>query len=127
MSNHYHLFLQTPEPNLVAGMSWLQNTLTRRHNVRQRKWGRVFGDRYKTALVEGEQRYDYQTLMDDIHLNPVRARIVSPVAKQSVLDYPRSSAANAGQQLRRLERMKAQARIPSEPRLFIEEAEQAKT
>jgi hypothetical protein len=44
-----------------------------------------------------------------------------------VLDYPRSSAANAGQQLRRLERMKAQARIPSEPRLFIEEAEQAKT
>jgi REP element-mobilizing transposase RayT len=23
MSNHYHLFLQTPELNLVAGMSWL--------------------------------------------------------------------------------------------------------
>ena len=36
MSNHYHLFLQTPEPNLVAGMSWLQNTLTRRYNVRHR-------------------------------------------------------------------------------------------
>jgi REP element-mobilizing transposase RayT len=32
MSNHYHLFLQTPEPNLVAGMAWLQNTLTRRYN-----------------------------------------------------------------------------------------------
>ena len=30
MSNHYHLMLQTPEANLVAGMKWLQNTYTRR-------------------------------------------------------------------------------------------------
>jgi hypothetical protein len=27
MSNHYHLFLETPEASLVAGMSWLQNCL----------------------------------------------------------------------------------------------------
>jgi REP element-mobilizing transposase RayT len=26
MSNHYHLLLETPEPNLVAGMKWLQGT-----------------------------------------------------------------------------------------------------
>ncbi len=25
MSNHYHLFIETPEANLVAGMQWLQN------------------------------------------------------------------------------------------------------
>jgi REP element-mobilizing transposase RayT len=24
MSDHYHLVLETPEPNLVAGMAWLQ-------------------------------------------------------------------------------------------------------
>jgi putative transposase len=24
MSNHYHLFVETPEPNLVDGMEWLQ-------------------------------------------------------------------------------------------------------
>ena len=47
MGNHYHLFIETPEPNLVAGMSWLQNTVTRRHNVRHLAWGRLFGDRYK--------------------------------------------------------------------------------
>lgn len=23
MTNHYHLLLETPEPNLVAGMKWL--------------------------------------------------------------------------------------------------------
>jgi hypothetical protein len=54
MRNHYHLFLRTPEPKLVAGMSWLQSTLTRRSNVRHRQWGRVFGDRYKAVVVQGE-------------------------------------------------------------------------
>lgn len=93
MSNHYHLFIQTPEPNLVAGMSWLQNTLTRRYNVRHRKWGRLFGDRYKAVIVEGEDRYHYQTLMDYIHLNPVRARMIRPKAGQSVMDYAWSSIA----------------------------------
>ena len=36
MGNHYHLVIETPEPNLVAGMQWLQNTYTRRFNVRHR-------------------------------------------------------------------------------------------
>jgi len=46
MSNHYHLMVETPEANLVAGMRWLQNTYTRRHNCRHRLWGRLFGDRW---------------------------------------------------------------------------------
>ena len=25
MPNHYHLVIETPEPNLVAGMAWMQN------------------------------------------------------------------------------------------------------
>ena len=65
MDNHYHLFLQTPEPNLVAGMQWLQNTVTRRHNVRHKKWGRLFGDRYKAVLVEGDCGPYGQTLSND--------------------------------------------------------------
>ena len=93
MGNHYHLFIETPEPNLVAGMGWLQNTLTRRHNVRHQAWGRLFGDRYKAVLVDGADTYHYRTLADYIHLNPVRARIVRPKAGQSVLDYPWSSVA----------------------------------
>jgi REP element-mobilizing transposase RayT len=93
MGNHYHLFIETPEANLVAGMSWLQNTVTRRHNVRHMAWGRLFGDRYKAVLVDGADTWHYQTLADYIHLNPVRARIVRPKAGQSVLDYPWSSVA----------------------------------
>jgi len=92
MSNHYHLFLETPEANLVSGMQWLQNTYTRRFNVRHRLWGRLFGDRYKAVLVEGGG-YHYETLLDYLHLNPVRAGLLDPRRGQSVLDYPWSSVA----------------------------------
>lgn len=93
MGNHYHLFVETPQGNLVAGMRWLQNTVTRRFNVRHRQWGRVFGDRYKSVLVEGHQAGYYETLWDYIHLNPVRGGLIRPEKGQSVLDYPWSSVA----------------------------------
>ena len=41
MGNHYHLFIETPEGNLVEGMKWLQNTYTRNSNVRHRAFTRV--------------------------------------------------------------------------------------
>jgi len=104
MSNHYHLALETPEPNLVSGMTWLQTTYTRRFNSRLGKWGHLFGDRYKAILVESEGLTDrrptvdrppdyLRTLIDYIHLNPVRAGLISPDRDQSVLDYPWSSVA----------------------------------
>jgi REP element-mobilizing transposase RayT len=95
MSNHYHLMIETPEANLVDGMKWLQNAYTRRFNTRHRLWGRLFGDRYKSVLVETKGTdYYYQTLMDYIHLNPVRAGLIRPADGQSVLDYPWSSVAS---------------------------------
>lgn len=93
LSNHYHLAVETPEANLSKGMQWLQNSLTRRFNVRHRRWGRVFGDRYKAIITEGHHGYYYQSLVDYLHLNPVRARIVRIDNGQSVLDYPWSSVA----------------------------------
>ncbi len=75
MGNHYHSLVETPQANLVAGMGWLQNTYTRRFNVRNRRWGHVFGGRYKAVLVDpGDGGGEYfLVLMDYIHLNPVRA------------------------------------------------------
>jgi len=93
MSNHYHLMLETPEPNLVAGMKWLQNSYTRRYNTRHKLWGRLFGDRYKAVLSEGGSPYYYCSLMDYIHLNPVRVGLVRIAQGQSVRDYPWSSVA----------------------------------
>jgi putative transposase len=53
MPNHYHLVLETPEPNLVAGMAWLQSTYTIRLNHRRQLFGDVFSGRYRLQLVEG--------------------------------------------------------------------------
>lgn len=82
MRNHYHLALETPDPNLVEGMHWLQSTfairLTRFHN----QHGHVFQGRYKALLVE--DAWHHGRVCDYIHLNPVRAGVV-PAAE--VGDY----------------------------------------
>jgi len=75
MSNHYHLVFKTPEPNLVEGMTWLQNTWTKRFNARHGLRGHVFGGRYKAVLVE--EGGHLATLIDYVHLNPYRAGMVS--------------------------------------------------
>jgi REP element-mobilizing transposase RayT len=74
MGNHYHLLLETPEPNLVDGMQWLQSTYTQRFNARHRVWGHLFQGRYKALPVE--QGEYLRAVADYIHLNPVRAHAV---------------------------------------------------
>ena len=93
MDNHYHLFIETPEANLVEGMKWFQNTVTRRFNTRHREWGRLFGDRYKSVLVEAGQPAYHTTLWDYLHLNPCRAGLVDYAKGKGLLDYPWSSLA----------------------------------
>ena len=90
MSNHYHLLLETPEPNLVLGMTWLQGTYTARFNARHRKKGHLFQGRYKAIPIEAEEPDYFRTVSDYIHLNPVRAGLVGG-QKADILDYPWSS------------------------------------
>ena len=45
------------------------------------------------VLVEGGDGRYYQTLMDYIHLNPVRAKLIKAGKGESVLDFPWSSVA----------------------------------
>src|SRR5512147_1697273 len=47
MSNHYHLALETPDGNLVAGMQWLQATFANRFNKLRGERGHLFQGRYK--------------------------------------------------------------------------------
>jgi len=71
MNNHYHLLLETPEPNLIDGMRWLQSTYTQRYNARHKEWGHLFQGRYKALPVD--QGEYFRTVADYIHLNPARA------------------------------------------------------
>src|SRR5213080_5604908 len=56
MNNHFHLVVETPQPNLAVGMKWLLGTYTQRFNRRHRHWGHLFGGRYKAQLVDGRSR-----------------------------------------------------------------------
>ena len=53
MSNHFHLVIETPQPNLSEGMKWLLQTYTRRFNRRHGFFGHVFSGRFKAPLVDG--------------------------------------------------------------------------
>lgn len=91
MQDHYHLLLETPKPNLVRGMAWLQTAFTVRFNARHHRSGRLFGGRYKAILIDpGHPRY-LATLLDYIHLNPVRAGEIRLRKGEHLLDYEWSS------------------------------------
>ena len=89
MSNHYHLVLETPNANLVAGMAWLQSTYTIRLNHRHKLIGHVLSGRYKAQLIEGSGNGYLRTACDYVHLNPVRAHLLKP--EERLLAYPWSS------------------------------------
>ena len=74
MSNHFHLVLETPEPNLSDGMKWLQGTWARRFNGFGRHVGRPFQGRFKALHVE--PGFSLAQVAHYIHLNPERAGIV---------------------------------------------------
>ena len=90
MGNHYHFLLETPEPNLVAGMQWFQSTYTQRFNVRNKQRGHLFQGRYKALLVDSENEGYFRTVADYIHLNPARARLFD-LEKGDISDFPWSS------------------------------------
>ncbi len=75
MRNHYHLCVETPKPNLVAGMQWLQSVFANRFNRFQKMPGHVFQGRYKALVVEPGPWL--LRVVNYIHLNPVRAGLVS--------------------------------------------------
>jgi len=74
MPNHFHLVVETPQANLVAGMKWLLGTYTGRFNRRHRLFGHLFSGRYKAQLVDGSGHGYLKTVCDYVHLNPARAR-----------------------------------------------------
>ena len=75
MGNHFHVLLETPEPNLVIGMKWLLGVYSQGWNRRRQRRGHVFQGRYKAVVVNGEERDGsyFKIVADYIHLNPVRS------------------------------------------------------
>jgi REP-associated tyrosine transposase len=74
MTNHYHLLIETPKPNLARGMRHLNGVYTQRFNRRHGRVGHVFQGRYKAIVVQKDAHL--LALCRYVVLNPVRARLV---------------------------------------------------
>lgn len=74
LSTHYHVFVETPEPDIAEGMQYLNGRYAQWANRIRGERSHVFEDRYGSTLVKTEShalevhRY--------IALNPVRAGLV---------------------------------------------------
>lgn len=86
MDNHEHLFVETPEPNLSAGMQHLNGSYTSYYNRRHRRVGHLFQGRFKSQIIDNEGYY--WEISRYIHLNPVRAGLVRRPEEWAWSSYP---------------------------------------
>jgi len=84
MGSHYHLFLETPDANMVVGMKYLNQLYCQFYNWKYRRVGPVLQGRYKSWLVERDEKF-----LDNCRYivnNPVEAKMVEHPS-----DWPWSS------------------------------------
>jgi putative transposase len=86
MGNHYHLLLETPQPNLSATMKHLGSVYTQKFNRTHARDGALFKGRFSSIFIERETYL--LRLVGYIHRNPVTAGLV-----QSAGEYEWSSHA----------------------------------
>jgi putative transposase len=132
LEDHFHLALETPEPNLVVGMKWLLGTYTARFNRQHKLCGHLFAGRYKSMVV-GDGFLG--RVCDYVHLNPARANLINPDIP--LADYPWSSypmilaSAQARPNWVRPDRLFKELGIPTDDpagrRRFAERLEQKRT
>ncbi len=91
MTSHYHLLIETPQPNLSRGMQHLNGVYTQWFNREHSRAGHLVQGRFKSIVVEKESYL--LELARYIVLNPVRAKLA-----RSARDWRWSSyRATAGQ------------------------------
>jgi REP element-mobilizing transposase RayT len=84
MTNHLHALVQVSEVPLGAVMQLIAQRYSRYRHLRMRTTGHLFERRYKAWLVDVD--IYFVALLRYIHLNPLKARIVT-----NLDDYPWSS------------------------------------
>jgi len=85
MPNHYHLFIKTSKPNLSMAMRHINASYTTYFNKAHKRCGPLFQGRYKAVLVH-EEAYALK-LSKYIHLNPVKAKLVTHCRDYSHSSY----------------------------------------
>lgn len=75
MSNHYHLLIKTPFPNLSRTMQYINGVYTPYFNRDLNMDGPLFRGRYKAILISYDEYY--LNVSRYIHLNPMEAKITN--------------------------------------------------
>ena len=71
LGTHYHLLVETPAPDLSAGIHRLNGAYAQWFNKRDKRRGHLFGDRFTAVTVKNDGHLLH--LSRYIALNPVRA------------------------------------------------------
>ncbi len=74
MTNHFHLVVQTPDPNLSRGMHWFNSSYAGWFNRSKKRCGHLYQGRFKAPLIEREAYF--AEVLRYVVLNPVRAKMV---------------------------------------------------
>jgi len=85
MTNHFHLLLRTGPVPISTVMRRLLTGYAMHYNRRHRRSGHLFQNRYKSILCQ-EDSYLLE-LVRYIHLNPLRAKLVTSMAKLDRFAY----------------------------------------
>jgi putative transposase len=70
MDNHYHLLLETPEPDLSRAMHWCNVSYSVWFNLRHQRSGHLLQGRFGADIVQDDA--GWQEVARYIHLNPIR-------------------------------------------------------
>jgi putative transposase len=74
MTNHFHLVIQTEEPNLSRGMHWLNSAYAGWFNRTHGRCGHLYQGRFQAFLIDRESYF--AEVLRYVVLNPVRAKMV---------------------------------------------------
>ncbi|OGS21573.1 MAG: hypothetical protein A3J83_07250, partial [Elusimicrobia bacterium RIFOXYA2_FULL_40_6] len=88
--NHAHMLLKTGEKKLSKIMGGLLSGYATKFNLRHKRSGHLFQNRYK-AIICDEEEY-FLELIRYIHLNPVRSKIVNDMKELEKYDWTGYSA-----------------------------------
>ena len=74
LTNHYHLLIETPLPNLSQAIKWINVSYATYFNRKRNRRGHLFQGRFKSIIVDADEYL--KPLSRYIHLNPIRAKMV---------------------------------------------------
>ena len=79
MSNHMHILLKSGPAGLSRFMRRLLTGYAVTYNIRHKRHGHVFQNRYKSIICDED--FYFQELVRYIHLNPLRAKMVKSMSE----------------------------------------------